>query len=425
MAVNGNIFTMEDSNTETFTALCGQLAGLIRSASSDFENLCASSLIKPCAKYKPEDYNVLANLTEAQRKENHYGFGKEAKVIAKSTTSVPKNTYTYIHPKGGESSPNRMRDWDGYYHGAILPINFIFPSKLYVDWVNGIELRVNQVDTTKNVTLANVMNAGDDMYLALFVYRDSSRQWLFPTNFRVKDLTASYFPTILIAQNETQISQSGAQPTSYIYPYVLSDLAANNTYTMIAVGVKNTTYQNSKLPLSPSSYGDMYSTDIDNNDGGNHDRKAYTAETAKTIIGLTGSFSVTAGKFVKSGSNYYPSGTIGKLTLTTPSNWLWTSMDRVNVRVEVHNGTGNMYSSSGSLITQPLKIYDSPTTLDKASTTFSIDNVFATLGNYLFQDSTNGVGSMYIIVNVYVTNPNNTTQVIHLINNQTYTIPRA
>ena len=74
MAVNGNIFTMEDSNTETFTALCGQLAGLIRSASSDFENLCASSLIKPCAKYKPEDYPVWSNLQEWQRKENHYGF---------------------------------------------------------------------------------------------------------------------------------------------------------------------------------------------------------------------------------------------------------------------------------------------------------------------------------------------------------------
>ena len=48
MAVSGQVFTMEDSNTETFTALCGQLAGLIRSASTDFEDIVASSQICKC-----------------------------------------------------------------------------------------------------------------------------------------------------------------------------------------------------------------------------------------------------------------------------------------------------------------------------------------------------------------------------------------
>lgn len=424
MAVNNGIFTMDTPNTETFQDLKNQLQSLLHSANNDFEDMCASNQIRPCAKYKPEDYDTLANLTEDQRKENHYGFGKEAKTIAKSSTSVPSNPYVYVHPKGGLSSPNRMRDWNGYNHAAILPTNFIFPTKLYVDWVNGIELRVNSVDS-RNVTLADVMNASDNMYVALFVYRDSTNQWLFPTNVKVKDLTVSNFPTILIAKNENMLSQAGAQVTNYIYPYVLSDLTSGREYTAIAVGIEGITYQNDKLPMSVSEYGNMYSMDIDNNDGGGHDRKAYTAETAKTIVGLTGSFSVTPGTFVKSGSNYYPSGTVGKLTLTTPANWLWTSLDKVDVRVEVENGTGYMYSSSGSQIVQPVKVYENPTTLDKASTTFTIDNVFTTLGNYLFQDVTNGYGSMFIRVNVYITNPNDTTQEIRLINNQTYIIPRA
>lgn len=431
MAVSGNVFYLDDSNAETFTALCTQLKALLSAGDADFENLCASPLIKPCAKYKPEDYNVLFNLTEAQRQENHYGFGKESKVIAKSTTSAPSNTYTYIHPKGGTSSPNRMRDWDNYFHGAILPTNFIFPAKLYVDWVNGIELRVNNVDA-KNVTLANVMNASDNLYLALFVYRDSTNQWLFPTNFKVKDLTASYFPTILIAQNSTMISQSGAQPTEYVYPYVLSDIVAGRSYTAIVVGVEGATYQSDMLPMAISEYGNMYSTDIDNNDGGGHDRKAYTAEAAKTIVGLTGSFSLTtAGSMVRDGTAggynaYRYTGPVGKLTLTTPAEWLWTSLDQVRVEVTVSNGQGLIYS--GDLATNygaSVVAYDAMVTLDAASTTFTIANVFNTIGNYRFNDYAPGYSSMAIGVSIKVYNPNDATQVVTIVNYQSYNISRA
>ena len=146
MAVNGNTFTMADNNTETFTALCGQLAGLIRSASTDFEDIVASSLINPWAKYKPFRYNAWNfasdSARDAARKSVNQGFDITGAKICENGlipyssmdsyfTPDMMNGWVYLHPRGGTyNEPNRMRDFDGYNHGALPFIGgFSIPSR--------------------------------------------------------------------------------------------------------------------------------------------------------------------------------------------------------------------------------------------------------------------------------------------------------
>lgn len=142
MAVSGNVFYMDDDNREDFITLCGQLAGLINSASSDFENIVASSMINPWAKHKPFRYNdpnfgynynnpaPAETARAAARKSVNQGFDlTNAKIGSNGSVSDIASKYdgnmngwVYLHPRGASVSPveyNRIRDFDGYDHGAL------------------------------------------------------------------------------------------------------------------------------------------------------------------------------------------------------------------------------------------------------------------------------------------------------------------
>lgn len=144
MAINGQVFTMEDSNTETFTALCGQLAGLIRSASSDFENIVASGNIKKWAKYKPFRFPAWNFASDAERDAARKSVNQGLMLPTQKNVGVNSQTpqykwlnylayivsngniesYPYLHPRGvttNYNEPNRMRDFDGYKHNAGQP----------------------------------------------------------------------------------------------------------------------------------------------------------------------------------------------------------------------------------------------------------------------------------------------------------------
>lgn len=147
MAVSGNKFYIDDDNREDFVTLCGQLAGLVRSASSDFEDIFQSTQIRKWAKHKPFRYNsqnfdydpnnpsAAEKARDAARRSVSQGLLLPNAVNAgvnSVTESIYNRTYlgrvfelvktnqtpdyTYVRPKGGESSPNRMRDFDGYNH---------------------------------------------------------------------------------------------------------------------------------------------------------------------------------------------------------------------------------------------------------------------------------------------------------------------
>jgi len=151
MAVNGNVFTMADNNTETHTALCQQLAGLIHSASSDFEDIVASGMINPNAKYKFFRSSVPFFASDAERdtarRAVNQGFDITNATVS-STVDVTGiadkydnaddyNGWEYLHPRGTSVNPpeyNRIRDMDGYKHDALPFIGgWSVPSRIAKD----------------------------------------------------------------------------------------------------------------------------------------------------------------------------------------------------------------------------------------------------------------------------------------------------
>ena len=137
MAVNGSIFTMDDDNKVDFNTLKKQIQSILGSSSWDLEDMCASSLIKIGAKYKPVRSSTPSSITEAERREVNWGLlAKDNASIKTSVVWVDNeagNTFTsydlekwdYLRPRGNSVSPteyNRIRDFDGYNHNAVPPL---------------------------------------------------------------------------------------------------------------------------------------------------------------------------------------------------------------------------------------------------------------------------------------------------------------
>lgn len=158
MAVSGNIFFLDDYNKEDVETLCKQLAGLIHSASSDFEDIVASSMINPWAKHKPFRYNdpnfgydynnptAAETARAAARKSVNQGFDlTNAKIGSNGSVSDiaskydgTMNGWVYLHPRGASVNPveyNRIRDFDGYDHGALCFVQrFSTPARWAKDF---------------------------------------------------------------------------------------------------------------------------------------------------------------------------------------------------------------------------------------------------------------------------------------------------
>lgn len=154
MAVSGQTFYMDDDNKEDFITLCGQLAGLINSASSDFEDIVASGMINRWAKNKGFRYNAWNFASDdaraTARKEANQGIDFSSALIsesfdasavqAKYESTDEENGWEYLRPRGvAYNEPNRIRDFDGYIHNAMPFIaGFTAPSVWAKDQGNGV-----------------------------------------------------------------------------------------------------------------------------------------------------------------------------------------------------------------------------------------------------------------------------------------------
>lgn len=357
--------------------------------------LCTSPKINPMARYKPEDYNTFGKLTETQRAENHYGFGKQTPYFTAGGSVAPHAAYQYVRPKGGGTSPCRILDFDGYNHRAVSPLHIDFPAKLYVDWANGVSIIANssskeRYDSESCVKLGEAMGASNDMYVALFVFKDSTHQWLLPTDVKVNELSESVFPTVVFAGSESDMASASGR----VYPYILSDIATSegDTYTLIAVGVEGLSYQTDKIPLSVGGSGDkaignrsLFSMELEDD----ADRVVLSAAVAKQLDGLTGSFTPNFGTFKSWGSmDGYPayklSSADSTLVLNTPNDWFFTSQDKQYVEVTVNNTIGVIYNASGTNV-GTLTI-GRQVSLSEENTAYSYTDLMASLTNYYFTD---------------------------------------
>lgn len=155
MAVSGQTFYMDDDNREDFITLCGQLAGLIHSTSSDFEDIVASGMINRWAKNKPFRYAqpfFPSDAARAAARESvNQGIDFSSALISESFDAAAvqtryeestdeENGWEYLRPRGGAyNEPNRIRDFDGYIHNAMPFIaGFTAPSVWAKDQGNGV-----------------------------------------------------------------------------------------------------------------------------------------------------------------------------------------------------------------------------------------------------------------------------------------------
>lgn len=174
MAVNGSIFTMDDDNKVDFNTLKKQIQSILGSSSWDLEDMCASSLIKIGAKYKPVRSSTPSSITEAERREVNWGLlAKDNASIKTSVVWVDNeagNTFTsydlekwdYLRPRGNSVSPteyNRIRDFDGYNHNAVPPLA-VSSSSVSVNMNNGqlenINADVNGQSILQYGSVANI-----------------------------------------------------------------------------------------------------------------------------------------------------------------------------------------------------------------------------------------------------------------------------
>ena len=378
----------------------------------DIGLLCTSPKVNPMARYKPEDYDTKTKLTEAQRKANGFGFGSKALYFTAGGSSIPHAVYQYVPPKGGSASPFRLLDFDGYYHKAVSPLFLNFPSKLYVDWANGVSIIANSTgktnyDPSTCVKLGEVMRASDDVYVALYIFKDANHQWLLPTDVKVNELSVSIFPTIVFSGNSASLPEHSGR----VFPYLLYDIAngEGDSYTLIAVGVNGLTYQTDKIPLSSEGTGSkaigvrsLFSMELEE-DG---DRKTFVAVVGKVLTGLTGTFTPNFGTFKKGYSDFggYPSYKLTQysstLVLYTPKDWFFTSQDTLFAQIVVYNQQGYIYSNAGEQLTS--LTYSSAITLGESDKTYAIENLTSGITGYNFTDMSNSSLSTTITLRVTV-----------------------
>lgn len=159
MAVNGKVFTMEATNSETLGSLLGQLGTLLGVPKRDdgmyyLADMCQSANINPWAKYKPFRYAAwnfaskdardtarkgtpnttgishglklpmvrhMITLSSNNDRWTYLVAAAGSKMMNMSNPDAPD--YQYLQIQGGESEPNRLRDFDGYDHNLpMMPI---------------------------------------------------------------------------------------------------------------------------------------------------------------------------------------------------------------------------------------------------------------------------------------------------------------
>lgn len=155
MAVTNNIkFTMNETNAETLGSLLGQLSTLLSVPRRDdgkyyLSDMCQSANINRWAKYKPFRYaawnfaSKSARDTARKGTPNTTGISQGLKLpMVRNMITLASNNdrwtylvaaagskmwnmsnpdapdYQYLRVQGGESEPNRLRDFDGYSHSS-------------------------------------------------------------------------------------------------------------------------------------------------------------------------------------------------------------------------------------------------------------------------------------------------------------------
>ena len=177
-------FTIAEPNTETLGALLEQLGSLIGVGPRDdgriyLADLCIADGVNIWAKYKPMNYNKESNLTDSERDLLDYGLRQGDDFF-----------YYWVKP----TSWKRLRDFDGYNHKAIPPMQNSEHLGGKASFIGGSVITLDPwkiVATGENVEIP-LDRLGSNFaqgYVGLaFINRANKKGWVHSTDYKLQDV---------------------------------------------------------------------------------------------------------------------------------------------------------------------------------------------------------------------------------------------
>ena len=152
---------------------------VIGSQSTDLGTLCSHININKFARFKPVRYPSVGLITNANRQSVAHGIVFPDVVIVSQITGAAiqdaaANDWDYQLPVGGASSPYRLSDFgnvesrnsDGYFHGAVPPIQVVYPRDGWVFMLGDVQRTLNIFidldpdDSGRNLQAFDFVSAG-------------------------------------------------------------------------------------------------------------------------------------------------------------------------------------------------------------------------------------------------------------------------
>lgn len=133
--------------------------------SNDLATLCIDTHINPMARNKPFRYATVKVATEEQKRLAHFGLnpcvlkqgeaylGNTAYAIISGDTTKPH--WEYLKPQGGESSPYRLSDFNGYNHNADAMVSSFEYTATLINKSGGAAINVQEATTFRCVVYDN------------------------------------------------------------------------------------------------------------------------------------------------------------------------------------------------------------------------------------------------------------------------------
>lgn len=119
---NTHIF-IDTSTTPNKGVEIADLQAVLRSSKNDIGGIITTAYINKMAKYKPVRHSKIGLLTVEELASTRYGFGSGIIPSLNLTQASPKNDWVYYPPRGmANNECFRLRDFEGYSHGACTPL---------------------------------------------------------------------------------------------------------------------------------------------------------------------------------------------------------------------------------------------------------------------------------------------------------------
>ena len=156
------------------------------------------------------------------------------------------------------------------------------------------------------------------------------------------------------------------------------------------------------------------------------DRKTLSVGRGKTLTYLTGTFTmngtVTKDDGVINGrQTYWLKNPTSTLSLKTPSDWMFTSQEKIEITAEIYNSVGTIYHRDNTLVTEGKAILPGTVTLGAANATVNVTDLLSTIGNYKFDVWS---GSSFVLrVNIIASADNGETKTVIANYNFTKALP--